>query len=236
MTTIPTNYLRLNNLFPSDMDIVQVKKFKRTGEFPIALDTDRKRNAFKTKYQFFELSKDGQHLMYTNGQNLQVVPKVYKKLILTKEYKNSFGSGSRNFYKTIREKYLNIKRSDVAEFMKTQTVTQLTDGFKHRTNKPILAKYPNEIWCIDLIEINNYPKNKGFQFILYIIDVFSRYIFLEPSKTKDSLAISKCFDKIIKREKIKPKYIICDNGGEFEKDFSEYCKAHDITIRKNRAY
>ena len=108
MTTIPTNYLRLNNLFPSDMDIVQVKKFKRTGEFPIALDTERKRNAFKTKYQFFELSKDGQHLMYTNGQNLQVVSKVYKKLVLTKEYKNSFGSGSRNFYKTIREKYLNI--------------------------------------------------------------------------------------------------------------------------------
>ena len=230
-----TNYLQLNNLFPSDMDIIAVKKYKRTGQFPASVDTDRKRNAFKTKYQFFDMSKDGQHLMYT-PTSLQVVPKVYKKLILTKEYKNSFGSGSRNFYKTIREKYLNIKRNDVAEFMKLQTVTQLTDGFKHRTNKPILAKYPNEIWCIDLIEINNYPKNKGFQFILSIIDVFSRYIFLEPSKTKDSLAISKCFDKIIKREKIKPKYIICDNGGEFEKDFSEYCKTHDITIRKNRAY
>ena len=236
MTTIPTNYLRLNNLFPSDMDIVQVKKFKRTGEFPITLDTDRKRNAFKTKYQFFELSKDGQHLMYTNGQNLQVVPKVYKKLILTKEYKNSFGSGSRNFYKTIREKYLNIKRSDVAEFMKTQTITQLTDGFPHRTNKPILAKYPNEIWCIDLIEINNYPKNKGFEFILSCIDVFSRYTFLEPSKTRDSKAITNCLNKIIIRERIKPVYIICDNGPEFFKDFSVYCKAHDITIRKNRAY
>jgi hypothetical protein len=43
-------------------------------------------------------------------------------------------------------------------------------------------------------------------------------------------------DKIIKRVKIKPKFIICDNGGEFEKDFETYCKAHDITIRRNRAY
>ena len=32
--------------------------------------------------------------------------------------------------------------------MKTQTN-------KHRTNKPILAKYPNEIWCVGLIEIKS---------------------------------------------------------------------------------
>ena len=98
-----TNYLRLNNLFPSDMDIIAVKKYKRTGVFPASADTERKRAAFKAKYQFFELSKNGQNLMYT-PTNLQVVSKISRKMILTKEYKNSFGSGSRNFYKTIREK------------------------------------------------------------------------------------------------------------------------------------
>ena len=121
--------------------------------------------------------------------------------------------------------------------MKTQKIKDLTDVMRHRTNKPILAKFPNEIWCLDLIHMTNaYPKNNGFQIILSVIDVFSRYTFLEPSKTQTSLSISKCLDKIIKREKIKPKYIICDNGGEFEKDFAAYCKAHDITIRLNRAY
>ena len=112
------------------MDIVHVMKYKRAGALPASADDDKKRAAFKTKYQFFKLSKDGKNLMYTPA-NLQVVSKINRKMILTKEYKNSFGSGSRNFYKTIREKYLNIKRSDIAEFMKTQTVTQLTDGFKH---------------------------------------------------------------------------------------------------------
>ena len=52
MTTIKTNYLQLNNLFPSDMDIIAVKKYKRTGQFPVSADTDKKRNAFKTKYQY----------------------------------------------------------------------------------------------------------------------------------------------------------------------------------------
>ena len=174
MATIPTNYLRLNNLFPSDMDIIAVKKYKRTGQFPASVDTDRKRAAFKSKYQFFDISKDGQNLIYT-PMNLQVVSKISRKMILTKEYKNSFGSGTRNFYKTIREKYLNIKRSDVQEFMKLQTVNQLSDGFKHRTNKPILAKYPNEIWCVYLIENKNYQKNKGFEFILCFQSIhFSR--------------------------------------------------------------
>jgi hypothetical protein len=120
--------------------------------------------------------------------------------------------------------------------MKTQDVPKLTDIIKHRTNKPILAKFQNQIWCVDLIEINNYPKNRGFEFIFSVIDVFSRYTFLEPSKKRDSLSISKCLGNIVRREGIKPTTIICDNGSEFEKDFETYCKDHEIKIRRNRAY
>ena len=180
-------YLRLNNLFPSDMDIVNVKKFKRTSTYPAAADTPEKRLAFQKKYKDFDIK--GENLFYT-PKNLQVVPKIYKKQTLKKEYKKSFGSGSRNFYKTIREKYLNIKRSDVSEFMKTQEIPQLTDNFKHRTNKPIVSQFPNQIWCIDLIEIKTYPKNKGFEYVFSGIDVFSRKIFLEPAKVKDAATIS----------------------------------------------
>ena len=180
-------YLRLNNLFPSDMDIVAVKKFKRTSIYPAAADTPKKRLAFQKKYKDFDIK--GENLFYT-PKNLQVVPKIYKKQTLKKEYKKSFGSGARNFYKTIREKYLNIKRSDVTEFMKTQEIPQLTDNFKHRTNKPIVSQYPNQIWCIDLIEIKTYPKNKGFEYVFSGIDVFSRKIFLEPAKVKDAATIS----------------------------------------------
>ena len=226
-------YLRLNNLFPSDMDIVIVKKFKRTSMYPAAADTPEKRLAFQKKYKDFDVN--GEHLFYT-PKNLQVVPTIYKKVTLKKEYAKSFGSGARNFYKTIREKYLNIKRSDVTEFMRSQTIPQLTDVFKHRTNKPIVSQFPNQIWCIDLIDIATYPKNKGFEFILSCIDVFSRKSFLEPSRTRDAATISKCLDKIIRRVGVKPKYIICDNGKEFLGDFDVYCKAHAIMIRYNRAY
>jgi hypothetical protein len=124
----------------------------------------------------------------------------------------------------------------VTEFMKTQEIPQLTDNFKHRTNKPIVSQYPNQIWCIDLIEIKTYPKNKGFEYIFSGIDVFSRKCFLEPAKVKDAATLSKCLDKIIRRVGVKPKNIICDNGTEFLGEFDVYCQAHEMTIRRNRAY
>jgi hypothetical protein len=157
-------------------------------------------------------------------------------MILKKEYKVSFGSGIVNFYKTIREKYLNIKRIDVSAFIKGQQIPQLTDIMKHRTNKPIVADFPNQIWCIDLIDMSMYKKNKGFVYILTVVDVFSRKIFLGAMKVKEASVTSKALDKIIRKTTVSPKYIICDNGTEFFGDFNTYCLAHDITIRRNRAY
>ena len=231
-----TNYNRLNNLFPTDQDIIDVKNFKANQKYPKAIeDSLAKQRAFEKKYAGFDLSKDGRNLMYTQ-LNLQVVPSSDKDTILNKEYKGSFGSGIVNFYKTIREKYLNIKRIDVSAFIKGQQIPQLTDIMKHRTNKPIVADFPNQIWCIDLIDMSMYKKNKGFIYILTVVDVFSRKIFLGAMKVKEASVTAKALDKIIRKTTVSPKYIICDNGTEFLGDFNTYCLAHEITIRRNRAY
>ena len=229
-------FLRLNNLFPTDTEITDVKIFKSSKRFPASIDTPKKEAAFEKKYKDFDLSPDKQYLMYM-PLNLQVVPKIYINLVLKKEYKNNFGAGTTAFYKSLREKYLNIKRDNVAAFIKKQTIPQITDIFKHRTNKPIVADYPNQIWCIDLVDMQTYEtKNRGFKYIMTVIDVFSRKLFLEPAKLKEAAVISKALDKIARQSDVKPKYIICDNGGEFKGDFEIYCKAHDIKIRRNRAY
>jgi hypothetical protein len=232
-----TNYNRLNNLFPTDQDILDVKKFKATRTYPKAIeDSLAKQRAFEKKYAGFDLSKDGRNLMYT-PLNLQVVPKIYKTMVLKKEYKRSFGSGIVNFYKTIREKFLNIKRTDVSAFIKGQQIPQLTDIMRHRTNKPIVADYPNQIWCIDLIDMSMYEtKNKGFRYILTVIDVFSRKCFLDKIKVKEALVTARAMDQITRKTTVTPKYIICDNGTEFLGEFITFCMAHDITIRRNRAY
>eukprot|EP01031_Cornospumella_fuschlensis_P040277 gene40277-49076_t len=215
-----TNYNRLNNLFPTDEDISNVKRFKENKTYPEVVNTAAKQRRFETKYAGFDISPDGQNLLYTS-LNLIVVPKTDLQKTLEKEYKISFGSGVVNFYKTIREKYINIKRSDVSAFIKTQQIPQLTDVFKHRTNKPIVADFPNQIWCIDLIDMSKLyeTKNRGFRYIMTTIDVFARKIFLEATKVKESLVTSRALDRVIRRADISPKYIICDNGAEFFGDF-----------------
>ena len=231
-----TNYNRLNNLFPTDEDINNVKSFRENKVYPESVNTAAKQRRFENKYTGFDISPDGQNLLYT-PLNLTVVPRTDLEKTLEKEYKISFGSGIVNFYKTIREKYINIKRSDVSAFIKTQQIPQLTDVFKHRTNKPIVASYPNEIWCLDLIDMSMYEtKNRGFRYIMTTIDVFARKVFLEATKVKEALVTSRALDRVTRRADVTPKYIICDNGTEFKGDFETFCKAHEITIRRNRPY
>jgi len=113
----------------------------------------------------------------------------------------------------------------------------MTDVFKHRTNKPIVADFPNQIWCLDLIDMSMYEtKNRGFKYIHTTIDVFARKIFLEPLKLRESVLAARALDRVTRRADVTPKYIICDNGTEFKGDFEVFCKAHEITIRRNRAY
>ena len=229
-------YLRLNNLFPTDQLYRDVKNFKKKNTFPKDVGTESKKKAFEKKYKDFNLSKDENNLIYT-PLNLQVVAKIYIGMILKKEYKNSFGAGVVAFYKTIRQKYLNIKRTDVSAFIKKQPIRQMTDVFKNRTNKPIISKFPNQLWCIDLIDVGSYEsKNKKNVFIFNAIDVFSRKCFLEACKTKQAVITRDALKAIIQRADVKPDYIICDNGKEFLGEFQEYCKENGIKIRFNRAY
>jgi transposase InsO family protein len=226
---IPTTknlYLKFNNYFQTDEDIDNViEKLK------IPNKNDK---LFNFKYRGFQIKND--KLFYTPN-NLEVIKHTNLEKVLSEEYKKIPATGITNFYKTIRLKYLNIKRSDVEEFLKKDATHQLMGDIKHRTNKPIVAKYNNELWCADLIDLSSYEsKNKKFCYILNVVDVFSRRIFLEGLKTKSSEACRDAFEKIVRKANVNPSYLITDNGGEFKKDFQEFCSERDIKQRLNRAY
>ena len=40
--------------------------------------------------------------------------------------------------------------------LKKQMNYQMTRPISKRINKPIVADYPNQLWCIDLIDLNLY--------------------------------------------------------------------------------
>ena len=57
--------------------------------------------------------------------------------------------------------------------------------------------------------------NKGFKFLLCVIDIFSKYVRVVPFKGKKGVSIVDAFQKILDDSNRKPKKIWVDKGSEF---------------------
>jgi hypothetical protein len=103
-------------------------------------------------------------------------------------------------------------------------------------HKPMRINFPrrhtdirdiNETLQMDLIDMSRYWKvNKGFKFILSIIDVFSKFAWAIPLKNKSAIAIHAVLVKFLKNTTphlnvSAVKHIMSDDGGEF---FNSKCK------------
>ena len=60
--------------------------------------------------------------------------------------------------------------------------------------------------------------NKGFRFLLCVIDVFSKYAWVVPLKVKKGVSIVNAFQKILDDSNRKPNKIWVDKGSEFYDD------------------
>ena len=83
-----------------------------------------------------------------------------------------------------------------------------------------------------MVEIQKYSKwNKGIKYLLIVIDIFSKYGWIEPFKDKKTESVSLAFDHIIKKSKRKPEKLWTDKGSEFiSKHFKEFLKTHSIIL------
>ena len=94
----------------------------------------------------------------------------------------------------------------------------------------IVPKYIDEIWSIDLIDKSKLSKyNEGNNFILTVIDNFSKYAWAIPIKNKSGKAITEAFAALLLGRK--PNKIWADQGKEFyNKDFKQLLSKHNIEM------
>ena len=73
--------------------------------------------------------------------------------------------------------------------------------------------------------------NKGFRFLLYVIDIFSKYAWVIPLKDKKGVSIVDAFQKILNDSNRKPNKIWVDKGSEFYNNFfKKWLKDNDIEL------
>jgi hypothetical protein len=228
-------YRKLNG-YNWTKDYQDVYNYAQTNKIPEWIKTDKQLNKFRDKYRLFKV-KNGQ--LYYEPFNLLVVPDNEKMETLTEFYKDllNAGVGITAFYKKATQHFINIKRKDCENFLKNEYYYQLTKPIVHKTNKPLLPTKCNELWAIDLIDMNPYvAQNNGFRYILTCIDYFSRYVFARPLKNKTAIDVADSMADIFNEAHAYPNRLQSDNGGEFSGQLDELCKEHDIKHIRTTSY
>ena len=93
--------------------------------------------------------------------------------------------------------------------------------------RKVVAKTVDDIWTADLVEMQPFSRfNKGYKYLLMVIDVFSKYGWIIPLKTKTGAAVTTAFKELFKDKT--PTRLWTDKGKEF------YNKSMKELLQKNR--
>lgn len=100
---------------------------------------------------------------------------------------------------------------------------------KNFVRRRVVMKGIDDLWQADLVEMGNYSTvNKGYKYLMTVIDTFSKYAWAEPTKTKNADDVSKAFQKILLLGRI-PKNLQTDDGKEFfNKEFKKLMDKYSI--------
>ena len=98
--------------------------------------------------------------------------------------------------------------------------------------RKVYSQFKDNIWGVDLADMQSLSrKNKGIEYLLCAIDLFSKYPFAIPLKGKKGISIANAFNKIIKQSNRKPNKIQVDQGGEFYNNvFKKWLSDNDIIM------
>ena len=91
---------------------------------------------------------------------------------------------------------------------------------KKFNKRKVYSQFKDNIWGVDLADMQSLSKKKGIKYLLCAIDLYSKYAFVIPLKDKKGISIFNGFNKIIKQSNRKPNKIWVDQGGEFYKMLS----------------
>ena len=96
----------------------------------------------------------------------------------------------------------------------------------------VYSGFKDNIWGADLVDMQLMGKfNKGFRFLLYVIDIISKYAWVVPLKDKKCVSIVNAFQKTLNNSARKPNKIRVDKGSEFYSNFfKEWLKNNGVEM------
>ena len=99
--------------------------------------------------------------------------------------------------------------------------------------------YVDDIWSLDLLDLKDYgpENNRGYRYVLVIIDNFSKFGWTIPLKNKTGQTIKDSFENIIINSKRKPNLIEIDLEKEFYNNiFQDFLNKNNIKLYSRNTY
>ena len=115
----------------------------------------------------------------------------------------------------LKPKHLKSRR---VKKLQEKLANELHKTIKRKfTRRGVIANHVDEIWASDLVEMQQFSKwNKGYKYLLMVIDVFSKHGWIVPLKNKQGETVRKHVQCIFKDGR-KPRFLWTDKGAEFYK-------------------
>jgi transposase InsO family protein len=245
--------------------IEEVKEYLKDGSIPKRVEDNYMRSwRFKKLFSQFTLGDDNNiyvivneeedlpsYFLDENGDLLFDVnlPMKFRLIETQKEkeeiiqtyYSNLLGNAYRsstNLHQRLMKEFINISRKDVNNTLKNLEIKQLIHPIEeNKITKPIITEKPFQQWECDLIDVSSISKqNDNVNFILTVVDIFSKYSFCEILKNKSAKSVAYSMQQIILRFG-SPQIISCDNGAEFSStEFIELCQRFNIKLQHSLPY
>ena len=102
---------------------------------------------------------------------------------------------------------------------------------KVKTYRKVAVPGIDDTWAIDLMDMPRPEDNDGFRYVLTVIDVFSRFIWIAKTKNKDAQSVWVAFESIIRQAGATPSKIWGDQDGAwYNQIWTKRLKTLHITL------
>ena len=151
------------------------------------------------------------------------------------------GAGARKLYYMIAKAFCGITERTIQTFLNRQQVNQeIHPSFKNKQKlKPVQSKEVMNRIQMNIVDMMQNPveisEDNIYRYVLVVLDVFSRFIFLGPLHSKSSTEVASVVIQIFS-DVGPPKIIQTDQGTEFKGVVEQVMNKVKVKIIHSRPY
>jgi hypothetical protein len=138
-------------------------------------------------------------------------------------------SGVGNIYNYYNGKLTHKQILDILSSIESYT---LHKNYRSGQRNPTFSHFKRYMFQMDLVFFKDLAEhNDGVQYILTVIDTFTRYAWVRMLKDKTGETVLNAFQSILEQAGEKPIHLIIDRGTEFNNtQFSQFCAENHIKL------